>query len=527
MEEDIANLPLKELLKKYPTKVLGELLAKKDNKKLDKIKDKIAEARKDLNPYSRIIEGSDNILSFSFTPMQKDYQTKLLTTGMIAYLNRACDEYHCPKNVPVVSVYDYVQNPSLIDPPEPADPNVGLLPDIKEAYEENRKWMEHRVIIKQFLEEVFRYDPDRDVSSAYKPNLKDPERSVVKTPSAQLAVLMEAKRVRRSKKTTMKEKKEAKELVDEYKKVVETSPVEEKKTEHEYIKILKGRDGKEMKVKRKVLCTDSEFQDMVNSGQVQLPSENHVFNDDEVIITEKGAEFTPIDWAHYFNRQKVAKDLTTHKVVRDMIPPFEFFARFVNYMDSNYEEILRAVKDLYCEKPDIDWGICPHNWHKDMAEAREYRRKHQNEMGWNIYAVQSGLWSLIGPYKENRDRLDFYGSNMHIFEEMFKMGENAQKLHQDMLKKRIKKVKKENIAKTGKDHPAISKFSKNHETLAKYGIDNDMEDINDETPDDAIEVPIHIIEEGGLKMKQTKYYTETSAPETVPGMAPPVNTGNL
>ena len=94
------------------TKLLDEL----DEVSLSKMTDdEVLELRKQLNPYGRTIEGSDKILTYSYTDLQFEYTKKLVTTTMIGFLNRMCDEWRVPDGIPVIPVYDYVKDPSKLD----------------------------------------------------------------------------------------------------------------------------------------------------------------------------------------------------------------------------------------------------------------------------------------------------------------------------------------------------------------------------------------------------------------------------
>ena len=165
---------------------LNKLLEELDDDSLSKLSDdEVLELRKKLNPYGRTIEGSDKILTFSYTDLQSEYLTKLITTTMIGFLNRMCDEWRVPSDVPVITVHDYLKNPSKLDEYEKTLQKPELMAD---AIAENKKNMIKRVAIKEFLEDMFQYNPDLHVRSAYKPNYKDPERNVLDTPAAQLAI---------------------------------------------------------------------------------------------------------------------------------------------------------------------------------------------------------------------------------------------------------------------------------------------------------------------------------------------------
>jgi hypothetical protein len=165
---------------------LNKLLAELSEESLAKLSDEeVLELRKQLNPYGRTIEGSNKILTYSYTDLQFEYTKKLITTTMVGFLNRMCDEWRVPDGIPIVPVHDYVKDPSKLDEFEKSLTNPDSL--MKEI-EENRATMQKRVIIKDFLEDMFQYNPDMHVRSAYKPNIKDDERNIINTPAGSLAI---------------------------------------------------------------------------------------------------------------------------------------------------------------------------------------------------------------------------------------------------------------------------------------------------------------------------------------------------
>lgn len=165
---------------------LNKLLAELSEDSLAKLSDEeVLELRKQLNPYGRTIEGSNKILTYSYTDLQFEYTKKLITTTMVGFLNRMCDEWRVPDGIPIVPVHDYLKDPSKLDEFEKSLNNPASL--MKEI-EENRATMQKRVIIKDFLEDMFQYNPDIHVRSAYKPNIKDDERNIINTPAGSLAI---------------------------------------------------------------------------------------------------------------------------------------------------------------------------------------------------------------------------------------------------------------------------------------------------------------------------------------------------
>jgi hypothetical protein len=161
---------------------LKKILAELDEEKLNELSDdKVLELRKQLNPYGRIIEGSDNYLTFSYTDLSEKYMKRLLTTSMIGFLNRMNAEWRVPDGIKVVHPYDYVQNPDLLDSSDIKDPKA------LEESKENIEIMKDRIVVQKFLEHIFQFDPDEHVRSAHRPEPKDPERKPIKTPAAALA----------------------------------------------------------------------------------------------------------------------------------------------------------------------------------------------------------------------------------------------------------------------------------------------------------------------------------------------------
>jgi hypothetical protein len=168
------------------SEVLNKLLSELDEESLATMSDEdVLNLRKQLNPYGRTIEGSNNYLTYSYTDLRLDYLKKMITTSMIGFLNRMCDEWHVPDGIPVIPVYDYVKNPEKLDEFENSLQNKDIL---KADIDSNREYMQKRIIVKEFLEDMFQYNPDTHVRSAYRPNVNDPERSLVNSPAASLAV---------------------------------------------------------------------------------------------------------------------------------------------------------------------------------------------------------------------------------------------------------------------------------------------------------------------------------------------------
>ena len=507
-------------------KILGA-----DDNEVQQLRDLLFDTRKKLNPYSVKVDDCDEgSLIFSFINMQRDYMIKEVATGFLGFMRRGVNEWgvpDAPVSVPVVDVIDYLKDPTLADPPEPTD-GTKLSQETIDAYDRNKKMMLKRIVVAEFLEYMFGFDPDRHARPGYKPNFKDPERRPIMTPSGELAVLLRKKQVEKDKKATRAEKDEAAALYEQYmeeKKKASAGEVLDKPCIRKVIRTIKSREGKPMKVERTIKCTEVEFK----LAQLKLDNPD---DKDNLLVLEKERRVIPMgspDWNDYFDRKNTARDQALHETVRDLIPPADMFYRFNVYLDKHYEQIQDAVRDLYHEKPDFDASIHPYRHVQPVKnekgeiisiedQVKSFRHKHARDIHFGINEVKFGACTLIAPYKQNRDRVEYYGQNMAIFEEMFKMKASEKALAQDMMNKTVARKRRTVQSVHGKNDP---EFEKNYgsiggQSLDKFGVDkmkNAAGDDNDSDVEDAIKVGVFRFSQGGKKMDVESFYTQAEAPE--------------
>lgn len=509
-----------------------EQIMKADDKEVKRLREILLDARRKLNAYSVKVEDCDQgDLVFSFINMQRDYMIKLVTTAMVAFLRRSANEWEVPANIPVVDVADYLRDPSLVDPIEPVDGRK-LPEDELTAYELNKRMMTKRIVVAEFLEYLFGYDPDRHARPGYKPNYSDPERRPVLTPSAELGMLLEKRRINKSRRSNVEEKKEINELYERFleeKKKASEGVELEKPCVREVIRTIIGRDGKPLKVKRMIKCTETEFKlAQLKADNPKDPNNLKVLAKDHHVIPRDAP-----DYNDYFDRRNVARDQTLHETVRDLIPPGDFFYRFNVYLDKHYEQLLDATRDLYHEKPDFDASIFPYRHVQPKEDPKtgemqtiadqikKFRHEHARDIHFGINDVKFGHWSMIAPYKQNRDRVEYFGANMGIFDEMFKMKAAEKVLAKDIMDKVVERKRNKLEAVHGKKDP---EFEKNYgmlgsENLNKYGVDKMNEDEEDKMLDelDAIKVGMIRISNGGRRVDIDKIYTKSETPDFMSG----------
>jgi hypothetical protein len=437
-------------------------LNNEDLSKLDQ--EKILEMRKRLNPYGRTIAGAEKFINFSITQITHEYWKKFITTAMVGFLNRMCDEWKVPAGVPVVSVYEYLEKPNLLETPQLAfdKNNTKVIND----YEFNRKWMDKRVIVKEFLEEMFQFNPDEHVRSAYRPNYKDENRKPLDTMAARLAV----SHVCRKDANFRNEK-----MLHDSVQGVKTKKVK---------RIIKSRDGKTREVIREV--------------PVDLPPPTPV---------------APTDPNHIETNNM--KDPSVTSTVTNMIPPHDIFGRFKMYHTENYEELREAVLALYCEKPEFELAINPYCVKDTKEDAELFKKQHADEVIAEVFTVETGKWNFFDSFKKQRESVNFYNKNTIILEEMVKQIERDERLGQDLMAKRVEKEKAKNIVEAGPDAENFKKWVEENSELTKMGAKYIGDMVDEDAPEDAIEVPVWKIAKGGLELTKDQFYSQAEAPTFV------------
>jgi len=219
------------------------------------------------------------------------------------------------------------------------------------------------------------------------------------------------------------------------------------------------------------------------------------------------------------------------RAVWEVNPPVNVLHHFDRYLTNHYEQLRDICTSVFNEKPDIEFAITPVSIHKTPEDARSYRLKHESEFRTDIFTIETGATSLLGPFKENRARIDYYNKNTEVLKRMSEQNESDHKLGKDIMEKRIKAVKQKNIEEAGPDSPELAAYSKAMNIVQELGVKKGLsrddeaalakarEDVklikeDYEVPDDAIQTDVHypVEENGKMVLKKKKMYTQAEAP---------------
>lgn len=215
--------------------------------------------------------------------------------------------------------------------------------------------------------------------------------------------------------------------------------------------------------------------------------------------------------------------------------PASLHSAFRHFFDINFEKLRDATHYLYEEKPDMEFAVNVFDSFDTLAECEDYVDKHKSKVITNVITVTNNKWNFVGPFKENRDRVNFYNKNTQVLENMLKKREEDAKLGKDLLKNRISKKKIKNVKQYGKDHPHFLKYKKQ---VAIGVYDADVSDIKetedglevshvvelsstgsrideDGIPEDAVEIGVTSVNLKTNTVQQSKVYTKAEDPTPV------------
>ncbi len=209
-------------------------------------------------------------------------------------------------------------------------------------------------------------------------------------------------------------------------------------------------------------------------------------------------------------------------------PPANVFHHFDRYLTNHYEQLQEVVAALYNENPDFEFSVQVYGAFKTEAAAKEHRIRNAADFRAGVDTIENNGITLLGPFKENREKVSFYNKNTEIMQRMMEQSELDHKMGADIMGKKVKTEKKKNIAEAGPDAPELAAYSKIMSSVASLGAKKvlspeELKELNDaheaakrikedyEVPDDAIQCDVWAPTEDG-KLSRRVFYSQAEAP---------------
>lgn len=227
------------------------------------------------------------------------------------------------------------------------------------------------------------------------------------------------------------------------------------------------------------------------------------------------------------------------------VPSYDAFYRWQWYEEANYDKLREVVANIYAEKPDLEYAIQIHKSFDNSEDAKAFQRENGPLTIAPIVIVENNAWNLMGSFKENRERIDFYNKDNQMIQKIFDRVKADQEYGAKLMKQRVIRKKKKAIERSGGDSPELETYIKElgnsvgsaltdeerkklqeyADQVAKKREDNlndadesiDPRDVwedvdEDGVPNDAIIVDV--FESDGKTLKKSCFFTKAEAPDS-------------
>lgn len=411
--------------------------------------EELVETKKKINFYGIVPPYEKSFINISITNLRDDYMRKLYTTALIGYLFRMhneYEEYEIPEKVAEV-----------MGGPE-------------KAYEYVKKE------VRRFIERHFNFNPDKHVESSYKDNLDDPERAgkltemkenmkisnVCTTDNEKLDIDAFTMRLTNALKNpaSCENKEELLSDVNKYNKMLKKTKEDAAGTYN----TTKQLTEKANEMRRFIVDLRKKVLSPLQESLPEIKTFIESTEDCEAVLLRNCDEMQ-----HIMTNYKWALDIKNVEGVYTWITPINLHHQFDRYVTNHYELLREAVKILYSCKPDIEYSIQHYMHFTDEEEAVKHRRKYENNITTAMYTIENGCWTLLGPFKKNRERVDFYNKHTEVIKNIFEQGKADMEAGGKITKHVAKQKKKKNIDEVGPDAPGLATYKEVSDVVKNLG----------------------------------------------------------
>ena len=408
--------------------------------------DQLKHVEETVDPFNYNLDNvekkEDQFVSYSFVDINKRFQERLITTAMIGFLHRMCDSYMIPKNMRIITAEEYVLDPSSVEKYLSTIKHEDN-PDIIKDINQYRDTMNKRLIVKEFLNNVFSYNPDKHVSSSYKLNIYDNDREMLNTPAAELSIIEEKKRNPAFREAVFLAKR--KQLINNDLQKIRSQIENESSSESQSTTFSIAKDKEFKYNNRKILFSDPEMKLLqMNKG------------DNEVTVSST-------DRKNILTKLYGAPDIPEYET----IPPTDIFYRINNYLTKNYDDLIEITENLYAEKHDISNVINIISVHDTEADLFESLEKNKTKFITKVHTGKIGKWNVFGDYKSVVKQIKYSSTDTKVLNEMYKEIEESSKMGQRIVDNRIKINRKNNVLKYGEQDESFKKYQEENNLLER------------------------------------------------------------
>lgn len=435
-----------------------------------------------LNPMGNIANANEEFASITLVNWRDEYIKKFQMTALITYIFRLQSEYQPDDELE----HERLQLEDKLKS-SPQSDHASLRAE--SAAKSKLITDTARRIVRKFLERNFKFNPDKHLRTAHTENKDDPER--------------------KDKSEMIRATCEVQPRAAEIDQKLESKPAQT-------YAFLRSNLLASYQLTKQTMTEVQSCVTVLNDPKINVA-------DKQGILIKKYGEMNRIATELGKIAQPIAQAETLDGLVID--PPKDVFHQFMRFYTNHYEQLRDIVQACYNEKPDLEYSIQFYRSHKTEADAQTFRNQYEGTFHGEVLCVKNQGVTLVGPFKENRNRVAFYNKNTAIVKKMMEQMEQDHKLGKDLMEKQVKRKKKQNIREHGPDAPGLGSYSSQQNPIAADGgkrlttreeQDQMRAKIEDEmVPDDAIQMEMFFTEldaNGEPVMKRGLAYTQAEAP---------------
>lgn len=183
--------------------------------------------------------------------------------------------------------------------------------------------------------------------------------------------------------------------------------------------------------------------------------------------------------------------------------PVDIFHTFQLYFDANYDELIKEVEAVYALKPELENTITVwEDGFPSKEDAQTFIDKNKDVFTVQILNVEKGKPYFYSSYEANREKLQYYNENTEILQAIETRVKEESKIGNELLKRRVQKIKSENIEKEGETSEGASQYLKENSSLLGVKGYSVLDEKNVQ------HIPVHSIDRKTGNLKTDTIYVE-------------------
>ena len=410
----------------------------------------IIELKKRINVIGTITPTTKSHAVISVLNMKDRYMRDFLTTALIGFLYRRLAEY-TPDYI-VNMEEDYKRRiDAIVEGPTMQQDRDALREECARIVNQHKD--AHRTVVRDFLDSALKFNPDKHVRRApaelpisaldiIHGNIKvEPRAAKANAATADIGkieedVLAEATQVLRDETERFKQPNPSPRTTAE----IEAATITAAEIVYQTTRKISSELTQTNAILTRELAatTDKQRANELQDARQFLTAHSTRIQDAAALVGPYATTRTMMDIEN----------------IMQIAPPADVFYHFGRYIDSHYEPLHIMTQLLYGVAPDVDNSIIYYDTFDTPEKAREYIRVHEAEFTLDPKIVENGEVTILAPFRENREKVDFYNRHTEALKIMMEQLKKDQELGKTLTEKRIKDAKRKNIREEGPDDVA-------------------------------------------------------------------------